>query len=81
MTESQLESRLSDILLETEDCFDAQTFKETGVFTMNKGLVLRMKDGSEFQITIVRSARPRVEVDDMEICPDCELPLHHCECE
>ena len=32
-----------------------ETFEEAGVLTMNKGLVLRMKDGSEYQVTIVRS--------------------------
>ncbi len=31
------------------------TFEEAGLLTMNKGLVLRMKDRSEWQITIVRS--------------------------
>ena len=32
-----------------------QTFDEAGVLTMNKGLVLRMKDRREFQVTIVQS--------------------------
>ena len=32
-----------------------QTFAEAGVLTMNKGLVLRMKDRREFQVTIVQS--------------------------
>ena len=32
-----------------------QTFEEAGVLTMNKGLVLRMKDRREFQVTIVQS--------------------------
>jgi hypothetical protein len=32
-----------------------RTFDEAGILTYNKGLVLRMKDGSEFQITVVRS--------------------------
>ncbi len=31
------------------------TFEEQGLLTMNKGLVLRMKDRSEWQITVVRS--------------------------
>ena len=33
----------------------ATTFEEAGVLTTNKGLVLRMEDGSEYQLTIVRS--------------------------
>lgn len=32
------------------------TFEEQGLLTMNNGLVLRMKDRAEWQITIVRSA-------------------------
>ncbi|MDT8900095.1 hypothetical protein [Anaeroselena agilis] len=32
-----------------------RTFADAGVMTGNKGLVVRMDDGSEFQITIVKS--------------------------
>ncbi len=32
-----------------------RTFEEAGVLTMNKGLVIRLKDRREFQITIVQS--------------------------
>ena len=32
-----------------------QTFEDAGVLTMNKGLVIRMKDHREFQVTIVQS--------------------------
>jgi hypothetical protein len=32
-----------------------QTFEEAGIMTNNKGLVVRMKDAREFQITIVQS--------------------------
>jgi hypothetical protein len=40
-----------------EDLEDARvyTFEQAGVLTMNKGLVLSLADGSEFQLTIVRS--------------------------
>ncbi len=31
------------------------TFEECGVLTTNTGFVAKMKDGSEFQITIVKS--------------------------
>jgi len=34
---------------------DVETFEEAGLLTRAHGLVLRMGDGSEFQITIVRS--------------------------
>jgi hypothetical protein len=33
----------------------ARSFEAAGVFTMNRGIALRLHDGSEFQITIVRS--------------------------
>jgi hypothetical protein len=32
-----------------------QTFTEAGTLTRDKGLILRLKDGSEFQVTIVQS--------------------------
>lgn len=31
------------------------SFESVGMMTMNEGLVVRMKDGSEFQITVVKS--------------------------
>ena len=31
------------------------TYTDRGMLTMNKGLVLHMKSGQEFQLTIVRS--------------------------
>ena len=37
------------------DVRDIETFKDAGVLTNNAGIVLRLMDGSEFQITIVRS--------------------------
>lgn len=33
----------------------AETFEEAGVMTMNRGLVVRLKDGTEYQLTIIRS--------------------------
>lgn len=38
------------------DVEHALTYSDAGVLTYNAGLVLRMTDGAEFQITIVRSA-------------------------
>ena len=32
-----------------------RTYDEAGVFTRDEGLVVRMQDGSEFQVTIVQS--------------------------
>lgn len=34
---------------------DVQTFRQAGVLTNNKGLVLTMSDGTEFQLTLVQS--------------------------
>jgi len=31
------------------------SFEESGLMTRNEGLVVRMMDGSEFQLTVVRS--------------------------
>lgn len=33
----------------------SDTFKDVGIMTRNEGLVVRMKDGTEFQITVVKS--------------------------
>lgn len=38
-----------------EETRAARSFEETGVLSSNEGLVLRMQDGSEFQITIRQS--------------------------
>ena len=35
---------------------DVQTFEEAGVSSVDRGLVVRTREGSEFQIEIVRSA-------------------------
>jgi hypothetical protein len=32
-----------------------QTFQEAGLLTRDKGLVIRLPDGNEFQITVVQS--------------------------
>jgi hypothetical protein len=35
---------------------DVSTFEAKGIMTYNKGVVVSMADGTEFQVTIVRSA-------------------------
>ena len=43
-------------LLDNREGIDwVSTFSESGVLTNNAGIVVRMKDGREFQISIVRS--------------------------
>ncbi|MCG3180435.1 MAG: hypothetical protein BIFFINMI_02796 [Phycisphaerae bacterium] len=48
-------------------------FQDAGVLTRNAGLVVRMKDGSEFQLTIVQSKRPDEggQVAEDDACPNC----------
>ena len=54
-SESDMESRIADLFHETSDVSDVRTFEESGIMTRNKGLVIRLDDGSEFQLTIVKS--------------------------
>ncbi len=37
----------------------AHTYRDVEVMTLNRGAVLELSDGSQFQITIVRSGNPR----------------------
>ena len=41
-------------LLENEG-IEVATYEEAGMLTRNEGLVLKVEDGSEYQITIVQS--------------------------
>ena len=56
--------------LDVNESFDpdgirhVETFRDAGVLTMNAGLVVTMDDGTEFQITIVRSRRGRRDEDE-----------------
>lgn len=60
MNTQSVSQAISELLFseEAEDVIevsDVQTFEEAGVLTQNDGLVLRLPDGSEFQISIVQS--------------------------
>jgi len=44
-----------DMAAEAEDVKQTRSYEEVLMLTTDAGLVLRMNDGSEFQITIVRS--------------------------
>ena len=50
-----------DLLDDSEGLADAMTFRDAGVLTGDAGVVIRLADGAEFQITIVQS---RVGRDD-----------------
>lgn len=66
-SEQELESELECLLtaygesdaacaLEDIDVESVSSFADAGIMSMNKGLVVRCQDGSEFQLTIVRSS-------------------------
>ena len=59
-SEEGFEDYLAD-LLEHDDDLDteAETFEAAGVMTNNRGLVVRLPNGAEFQVTIVRSRSAR----------------------
>ncbi len=68
MTESAFAACLAAVLngeVEVNESFDpdgihrAVPYDEAGVLTRNAGLVVVMDDGSEFQVTIVRSRQGR----------------------
>ena len=60
--ESTLQDALRELITEgydsSEICWEnlrVNTFEEAGVLTYNKGLVIALPDGTEYQLTIVRS--------------------------
>ena len=63
VTEDTLQDGLMELISEAaDDSFGigweaarVRTFEDAGVMTYNKGLVISLSDGSEFQITIVQS--------------------------
>ena len=61
-TEKALQDGLRELITEGYDSMDicwenlrVQTYEQAGVMTYNKGLVISLPDGSEFQLTIVQS--------------------------
>ena len=62
-TEVEIEEHLAELLLGgdsdlPEVVADVVTFRDAGVLTNERGLVLKLADGSEFQVTIVQSKAP-----------------------
>lgn len=65
MDEQAFQDALREILesLEEQDCISdlevrrVSTFEEAGVMTRNAGLVVRLRDNSVFQVTIVQDHR------------------------
>ena len=61
-TDETLQDGLRDLILgdpdSSEICWESlrvNTFEEAGVMTYNKGLVITLPDGTEYQLSIVRS--------------------------
>ena len=61
-TEDTLQDALREYITEGYDSYEMcwenlqiRTFEEAGIMTYNKGLVIELPDGTEFQLTIVRS--------------------------
>jgi len=61
MNEQQMQDYLTEVLewSSQEDGMvkSIDTFEEIGAMTNNKGLVIKMQDGSRFQLIIVKSSR------------------------
>lgn len=61
-TEETLQNALMELITEGCDSYEmcwenlrVQTYEQAGVMTYNKGLVITLPDGSEYQLTIVQS--------------------------
>lgn len=63
LSEEELEQLLLELFNggESEELFEqlsqgeSRSFEESGVLTTNRGLTLRLSNGQEFQLTLVRS--------------------------
>ena len=53
-TETEFQEELRDILWEYNDNFDISTYDEVGMLTRNKGLIVKLENDEEFEITIVQ---------------------------
>jgi hypothetical protein len=55
-SEQAMSEILSEILLDINDerILGVVSFEDVGLLTMNKGIIIMLSDGSEFQITIIR---------------------------
>jgi len=54
MTEQEFAAELTEALEDYDDT-TVRSFAQHGLMTDNTGLVITLADGSEFQVTIVRS--------------------------
>ena len=56
MSEKEMAMALNEALYENEELEinNVRTFEEVGMLTRDAGLIIKLLDGSEFQVTIVR---------------------------
>jgi hypothetical protein len=58
MSEKRFETKLADLLDRRLSAGGGvTTFRDAGVLTVNRGLVVSLPNGQEFQLTIVESTR------------------------
>jgi hypothetical protein len=59
ITEKRLETKLANLLERRllRIGGGVTTFREAGVLTMNRGLVISLPNGQEFQVSIIESTR------------------------
>ena len=60
MTETEIEEIISESLWDADEdhgigIADISTYRDVGMLSNNAGLVIKVDDGSEYQITIVQS--------------------------
>ena len=53
-TEQEMSEQMMDAMYDAEMC-DTESFVEAGVMTNDTGFVVKMADGTEFQVTVVQS--------------------------
>lgn len=56
-TERRMETRLRRMFEAKTHVTRVSTFEEAGVLTNNRGLVVKLADGTKFQITVVEDRR------------------------
>ena len=58
-TERKFQNALAELLEDTGNDTYVSTFEDVGMLTLNKGLVVRLENGAEFQVTIVQSCNAK----------------------
>lgn len=60
MTDFDIQDYLLDLIYndieESGECKHAESFEDRGILSNNAGIVLKIKGGAEFQLTIVKSS-------------------------